>query len=61
MKKMILVAVVSTMMLVGCGGGEAPVATLNSPQPEILEETILEENILEENIITWDNAEIQSW
>lgn len=64
-KMMVLVAMVSAM-LVGCGGGEAPVPTLSSPQPRILEETILEENILvedieTENVTTWDNVPVQSW
>lgn len=65
MRKMILIVMMSAM-LVGCGGGEAPVPTLSSPQPRILEETILEENILVEdveyeNVTTWDNVPVQSW
>lgn len=65
MKKMILVVMMSAV-LVGCGTNEAPVVTLSSPQPKVLEETILVENILEENIeyenvTTWDNVPTQSW
>lgn len=60
MRKIMLVVMMSAM-LVGCGRGEAPVPTLDSPQPKVLEETILMENILEENIeyenvTTWDDA-----
>lgn len=67
MKNLVLVTLMATIMMVGCGSEPVKPATL-SPEGT---ETILQENILEENVIkeievkeieTWDNSSnIQSW